>query len=206
VLIPDYEEEDHNLAGKMSHHKMLEKLPHHYVGILSSLSHEQLPEDVDVLFSTGGFLSAHKPSFVESLIEQAKKIAGKKVFLLGKNGDDRAQPFAEHNIEIKSSVVGRARHELFNQSRIVVSRSGYTTIMDLVELQKPAILIPTPGQTEQEYLAEYLDSRRHFKASHHTNVYDRHMEEISYTPFLPPWKTKESVEKIRTIISLKINL
>ena len=41
----------------------------------------------------------------------------------------------------------------FNESEIVVSRSGYTTIMDLVKLEKKAFFIPTPGQFEQEYLA-----------------------------------------------------
>ena len=48
------------------------------------------------------------------------------------------------------------------QSEIVISRSGYTTIMDLVKLNKRAILIPTPGQTEQEYLAKYLLQKKIF--------------------------------------------
>src|SRR5262249_40927925 len=38
----------------------------------------------------------------------------------------------------------------------VISRSGYSTIMDLAKLEKKSILIPTPGQTEQEYLAKNL--------------------------------------------------
>ena len=42
----------------------------------------------------------------------------------------------------------------FNQSNLVVCRSGYTTILDLVKLQKMAFFIPTPGQFEQEYLAK----------------------------------------------------
>ena len=46
----------------------------------------------------------------------------------------------------------------FNQSEMVLCRSGYTTIMDLVKLDKKAFLIPTPGQYEQEYLAKKLKS------------------------------------------------
>jgi len=42
----------------------------------------------------------------------------------------------------------------FNESEIVICRSGYTTIMDLVKLEKKAFFIPTPGQFEQEYLAK----------------------------------------------------
>ena len=48
--------------------------------------------------------------------------------------------------------------ELFNylqKSKVVVSRAGYSSIMDLATLGKKAILVPTPGQTEQEYLADY---------------------------------------------------
>jgi UDP-N-acetylglucosamine:LPS N-acetylglucosamine transferase len=42
------------------------------------------------------------------------------------------------------------------EASIVVSRCGYSTVMDLVALGKPSILVPTPGQTEQEYLATHL--------------------------------------------------
>jgi len=42
------------------------------------------------------------------------------------------------------------------QAEYMIGRSGYSTIMDIVALQKKSILMPTPGQTEQQYLAEYL--------------------------------------------------
>ena len=45
---------------------------------------------------------------------------------------------------------------------MVICRSGYTSVMDMVKLQKNAILIPTPGQTEQEYLAKYLSEKKYF--------------------------------------------
>lgn len=47
----------------------------------------------------------------------------------------------------------------FNQSKLVLSRSGYTTIMDLAKLGKKAFFIPTPGQYEQEYLAKKLKKK-----------------------------------------------
>ena len=46
----------------------------------------------------------------------------------------------------------------FNESELVLCRSGYTSIMDLAQLGKKAYFIPTPGQYEQEYLAEKLKS------------------------------------------------
>ena len=51
---------------------------------------------------------------------------------------------------------GSELEQAVNQSKMVLSRSGYTTLMDLVKLQKKAFFVPTPGQTEQEYLAKRL--------------------------------------------------
>ena len=47
-----------------------------------------------------------------------------------------------------------------NESELVISRSGYTTILDLARLEMKAFFIPTPGQTEQEYLAKILDKQK----------------------------------------------
>jgi UDP-N-acetylglucosamine:LPS N-acetylglucosamine transferase len=44
--------------------------------------------------------------------------------------------------------------QTFNESELVLCRSGYTTVMDLAKLGKKAFFIPTPGQFEQEYLAK----------------------------------------------------
>jgi predicted glycosyltransferase len=44
---------------------------------------------------------------------------------------------------------------MINRSRMIIARSGYSTIMELAALGKRAFFIPTPGQTEQEYLAEH---------------------------------------------------
>ena len=41
-------------------------------------------------------------------------------------------------------------------SKLVISRAGYSSLMDYQTLNTNAIIIPTPGQTEQEYLAEHL--------------------------------------------------
>lgn len=46
------------------------------------------------------------------------------------------------------------------ESSLVLCRSGYTTVMDLVKLDKKAFFIPTPGQFEQEYLAKKLKKSR----------------------------------------------
>jgi predicted glycosyltransferase len=44
--------------------------------------------------------------------------------------------------------------ETFEESEVIIARNGYSTLMDLATFPKPALLIPTPGQPEQEYLAK----------------------------------------------------
>src|SRR5690606_35008904 len=53
--------------------------------------------------------------------------------------------------------------QLVAQSRHLLCRSGYSTLMDLLALNRSALLVPTPGQTEQEYLAEYVSSKFPFR-------------------------------------------
>jgi hypothetical protein len=50
-------------------------------------------------------------------------------------------------------------NRLVCDASVVISRAGYTTIMDLVKLRKKAVLIPTPGQEEQQYLGRLLEKQ-----------------------------------------------
>lgn len=51
---------------------------------------------------------------------------------------------------------------LIQHTKYIITRSGYSTIMDLVSLGRTAMLVPTPGQSEQEYLAKYLCDQKWF--------------------------------------------
>ena len=56
--------------------------------------------------------------------------------------------------------------EYILKSKLVVCRSGYSGIMDLAVLGKQAVLVPTPSQTEQEYLAQYHSKNNQFIIQH----------------------------------------
>ena len=56
-------------------------------------------------------------------------------------------------------VSGSELSKLIEESRLIVCRSGYSTLMDLCVFGSSALLIPTPGQTEQEYLAQHCSSK-----------------------------------------------
>ena len=59
---------------------------------------------------------------------------------------------------------------LLKHSKYIICRAGYTSIMDLVSLNRTACLVPTPGQTEQEYLADYLSKSGKFSSCTQDNL------------------------------------
>ncbi len=161
VFIADYKKYDKSLAGNLSHATLTHFFPHDYIGIVSSYKKVDIKEDIDYLFIISGYLKKKKESFVSKLLEQAKKLDGKKVFILGDVNTQEVQHI-EGDITIYPSATKDLRKELFSRAKIIISRTGYTTIMDLVELDKKAILFPTPNSTEQEYLASYHKYKDYF--------------------------------------------
>ncbi len=152
--VPDIESEN-NIAGKLSHPKKLPKTPTHFIG---SLSRFKRNDNSIKLYDVCILLSGPEPQrtlLEEILIHQFPSIKNKKIIFV------RGLPSEENKIYINEMIIHnhlshQLLEEVINSSEIIIARSGYTTIMELMSLQKKAILIPTPGQTEQEYLAKYL--------------------------------------------------
>jgi len=67
---------------------------------------------------------------------------------------DRKRKMIGDKIEVVDHLDSEELSLVMAQAEIVVSRSGYSTVMDVARLGKKAIFVPTPGQTEQEYLAK----------------------------------------------------
>ena len=207
LFIPDYPDEERNLSGSLSHHPALAGLIHHYVGILSSLERgagkdAEKARDIDYLFTISGYLNEHRPSFIDALVKQARTLPGVKAFVLGRPAEGESPKDLGDGITIYPSASGALRQSLFSRARRIVSRSGYTTVMDLVELGVPGLLIPTPGQTEQEYLAE-----RYARNGYFTIMPDKDFDLKALAKnvsakslFKAPWKTSESIRKISNII------
>lgn len=156
--IPDVET-DGNLSGALSHG---ENIPAHcrYIGLLSRLEKKPSPIEYDLLV----LLSGPEPqrSILEKKIwQQLQNLLLKTAFVRGTQ-----TAFSAKEIPTQIDVINMANtvvlNTLINQSAVVIARSGYSTVMDLVATQKPAVLIPTPKQTEQEYLASYLQEKQWF--------------------------------------------
>ncbi len=150
--IPDLEGSK-NLSGKLGH---LDQEPKNikYIGLLSRLEKRKVPEIYDYII----ILSGPEPqrSILESiLIRELGDTSLKILFVRGVITEDSFS-INNPNINIKNYLYGKALQEAINCSRYVISRSGYTSLMDLAKLEQKAFFIPTPGQSEQQYLAERM--------------------------------------------------
>jgi len=160
VLVLD-EEGKENIAGELTHSGKICQHPKlTYIGLWSTVHKENVLQDIDVLAVVSG-PEPHREIFGQKVIEQLKSIPGKRVVILGlpeKAGNDFTDvDFEVHNFKNRKEV-----NNLLNRAKIVVCRSGYSSTMDLVALKKPALMVPTPGQTEQEYQAEYYKNKGYF--------------------------------------------
>ncbi|MCE2613296.1 glycosyltransferase [Flavobacteriaceae bacterium D16] len=154
--VPDFPGQN-NLSGRLGHLKN-NSLPVCYLGPLSRMKKLSGP----ILYDLMILLSGPEPQrtlLEQHLISELKSFCGKALFVKGKMGLEQIRYREVDDQKDITYANYMTTHELeagINASRMVLSRSGYTTIMDLAKLEKKAFFIPTPGQYEQEYLAKRL--------------------------------------------------
>ena len=167
--IPDQIGEN-NLAGELSHPKIYPGTTAKYIGWLSRFS-KFLPNadhpasnsnrnsnDVSLLIVLSG------PEPQRSLLEQLmfaelKNYHSPVVLVRGLPGESNSLPLF-NQVKIYNHLSAREMYEKAANADIVFSRSGYTTIMDMLMMGKKCVFIATPGQAEQEYLSAYLADKR----------------------------------------------
>jgi uncharacterized protein (TIGR00661 family) len=153
--VPDIAGEP-NAAGILSHPLLLPVTKVHYIGLLSRFQLQAVEKKYDYCILLSG-PEPQRTLLENTLLKGLSEIQGKILLVRGKPGSKEILD-AEHHIEIKNHLPGSDLAQVLLQSEYIISRSGYTTVMELLSLQKKSILIPTPGQTEQEYLAKKLES------------------------------------------------
>ena len=155
--IPD-EEGPGNLAGELSHPDKKPALPVRYIGLLSRFSKQQLPERKDHLLL---LLSGPEPqrSLLENiLIAGLVDFTGTATFVRGLPGEHSLIP-STNRVHFYNHLPAAALNKEMQEASLIICRSGYSSIMDAMALEKKCILVPTPGQTEQEYLGRSLMER-----------------------------------------------
>lgn len=157
--VPDFEE--NGLAGELSHPK---KLPSNavYLGPLSRFEKISVTEKIyDVLISISG-PEPQRTIFENMILGQLKSFKGKALIVRGLPAEKQEIKISSASVKVINHLSAIDLNMALLQSKIIICRSGYTSIMDLVKIKSQAILVPTPGQTEQEYLAGYLMKKKIF--------------------------------------------
>jgi uncharacterized protein (TIGR00661 family) len=155
--IPDFEKNDF-LAGELSHPKIFPKTPLWYIGPLSRFEKKDTPSVYKLLI----LLSGPEPqrTILENIfLNELKSYKEKTILVRGLPGEEKLLQISLY-VEIHNHLSAFELNEKICQSELIICRSGYSTIMDLLRLGKKSIMIPTPGQTEQEYLANYLFEKK----------------------------------------------
>ena len=154
--IPDYPD-GRNLSGKlMSLGRKAHLIKVRYIGALSRFTQEKTRETIyDVVCILSG-PEPQRTEFEKIVAEQLVR-SGLRYFIV--RGVVSEQYKSVTTFDGANFLKASDLQAIIQQSEYVLSRSGYSTIMDLAALGKKAIFVPTPGQTEQEYLAERLRTK-----------------------------------------------
>jgi uncharacterized protein (TIGR00661 family) len=148
--IPDMKEQP-NLTGKLGHLKNSD-LSLKYLGPLSRLEKKNLSFKYELMVILSG-PEPQRTMLEEKLTFELQNYNGQIIFIKGKvEAEQKTNVFK--NITYYNFMTSSEIETAFNESEMVLCRSGYTTVMDLAKLEKKAFFIPTPGQFEQEYLAK----------------------------------------------------
>ncbi len=158
--VPDSAGEN-NLAGKLSHPLSSPAVPVKYLGVLSRFKKINSTKNNDLLIILSG-PEPQRTIFENILLPQLKDIDDTTVLVRGLPIGGERIVSENDRLKIHDHLPAAELNELIQRSVHIVARCGYSTIMDLVSLQQKAILVPTPGQTEQEYLADHLMKRKLF--------------------------------------------
>ena len=198
IIVPDNSPGPLSLAGKLS-------LPQtdvardrvFFSGILSGTHQIACARDLDYLVIISG-PEPQRTILEKIIVAKLGDLDGSGVVLLGnpqapktavRHGEWTCIPF----------VSTEEKTELMNRARCVICRSGYTTLMELAELgKKQALLIPTPGQTEQEYLSWYYRKKGWYYSEnqHRLDLADDVAKTKHYSGFPAMSRTAENTKRL----------
>ena len=171
IMVPDYE--DNGISGDLAHNLNLLDLDKvKYFGIMSDFSKQDVKEDVDLLFSISG-PEPQRQVLEDIVFQQINEFDGKILLSLGRSLNRELEikkKALNDNIQLFDFLPGEERERILNRSKLIVSRSGYSTLMDIYSLGKKAMFIPTPQQTEQEYLAKHHEELGNFLFVHQNDL------------------------------------
>ncbi|NML20151.1 hypothetical protein HHL16_04670 [Pseudoflavitalea sp. G-6-1-2] len=168
VWVPD-NNKGYTISGKLSAPKQMPAVPVKYIGGISRFEKCNTLSASKEINNLLIILSGPEPQrtiFEELLLQQLHAFTGQVTLVRalpehfsGKTAQLQAAQNLSH-VTIFNHVPAAELNKLVCEADMVISRAGYTTVMDLLKTNKKSILIPTPGQAEQEYLATHLQQQQ----------------------------------------------
>jgi uncharacterized protein (TIGR00661 family) len=152
--IPDYKEAT-GLSGDLSHKYPLPANAR-FIGPLSRFREpESSSEERYEERKIAAIISGPEPQrsiFEGMLIKQLSEINLPAILISGKPESEKVA-VAKGNLTILPYLTTEALLSVLVSSALIICRSGYSSLMDLQAVHAKALFVPTPGQTEQLYLA-----------------------------------------------------
>jgi uncharacterized protein (TIGR00661 family) len=136
------------------------KLKVRFVGMLSRFDKSNIQIEDGLILGVVSGPEPQREIFEAILKKEMTRLAGNFTCIIVR-GIPSGTASTHSRITFLNHVRGQELGTLIQKAAILITRSGYSTIMDLTRLEKKAVvMVPTPGQTEQEYLAAELDKRK----------------------------------------------
>ena len=182
--IPDEEGSQYSGALSQTNKKLNQKC----IGVLSRFQKMEAEKSIDLLI----VLSGPEPnrSLLETKLIQKFRDTDLNVYVIRGKVEAVQKVETQGKLKIINFALSGELNGYLNVAKKVICRSGYSSIMDLIALDKEAILIPTGGQSEQEYLANYLAAKGRFEIVKEKEV-DKFEFKINSTSTLQKFQKKE---------------
>lgn len=144
---------DQRLAGQLSDVAGVDKAQ--YIGVLSRMTSDP---SIKIIYDVCIILSGPEPkrSELEVSLLTLMGESDYRIKLIRGTTDPLIWQSKLITLDVTDMATADEINIAINKSKVIVTRSGYTTLMDLQSFDKKVIMIPTQGQTEQEYLADRL--------------------------------------------------
>lgn len=160
--------------------------PVQYIGYLSRLQFVQQP----LTYKLAVLCSGPEPQrslFEQIALKELQQVEGNVLLIRGKPAETKAPVTSTGNVTVVNFLDSAAMSKAMAQSEFILTRPGYSTVMDLGKLGKKAIFVPTPGQTEQEYIGEVLmkNGTALCMPQHKFNLQQALKLSVNYTGFKP---------------------
>lgn len=160
VWVPDTNQNSY--SGNLSRNERLLKIPIKYIGILSRFTKREVIKK-DVKFT---LIASGPEPFRTQLVRYFEKnfsLLQDKCCII--NGGETKFESVGDNVILLDLPNSNELENMIDRSEYIICRSGYSSIMDLIVKEQKAVLIPTPNQVEQKYLAELHSTNPLFESA-----------------------------------------